>query len=407
MTSAGILVLIISGLCACVIGMHGGFLGRVIALAFFTRLILLAAHFNIGPLPDSGSDALVFQEIAMEKHLTQDNKFKLIDTYFISTLYSWIYDVLGIDVVLLHLVNIIAGCVNVYLASKVAASFLELRYQRVVAWFMALYPPIVLYSVVTLREVYAVMFLLVTAIFLVRFVRTGSLSSFFLAVLALFFASAFHGALSLGAIVFSVALYFAYNVSFSRYLLTARISIRFFFLVSVGVVTIALVPMDSIPKLSILFNLEMIDQLFEVLNRSASVNTEPDGADYPGWLAIDSLQSFVMLVPVRFAYFVFGPFFWDVRNLSMMIGSLDGLTYILMFLSIFRSRELLYRNRDKGLIILILFVSLYLFVFALAVTNFGTGFRHRTKFVIFLLIIALYFQQRRSRSRQELSRLNQ
>ena len=68
------------------------------------------------------------------------------------------------------------------------------------------------------------------------------------------------------------------------------------------------------------------------------------------------------------------------------MGVLDGFLHILLVYYIFRNRKVIWADPALKIIISILIV--YLFVYGIAVGNFGTGLRHRAKFIVMFILLA-------------------
>ena len=90
--------------------------------------------------------------------------------------------------------------------------------------------------------------------------------------------------------------------------------------------------------------------------------------------------------PLRSVYLVFSPFPWDISEIRHIIGMLDGVLYMyLSFLILCNIKVIL---NDPVLRIFLLIFLAYIFVFGIGVGNFGTGIRHRSKFVIIMILLA-------------------
>ena len=85
-------------------------------------------------------------------------------------------------------------------------------------------------------------------------------------------------------------------------------------------------------------------------------------------------------------YFLYAPFPWDIKSPKHLIGLFDAIFYIYLSICVFRNRKNLYENPKTRFLIFIL-IS-YIFVYSFGVGNFGTGIRHRLKFLVILIAIA-------------------
>jgi len=109
-------------------------------------------------------------------------------------------------------------------------------------------------------------------------------------------------------------------------------------------------------------------------------------AAFPSWVIADTpMQLLLLLVPKLF-YFLFSPFPWDISKSRHFIGMLDGVVYIMLFLSIYSHRK--YIKSNPQAFILLVFIIFLSVVFTIGVGNFGTGLRHRSKILPIIIIIA-------------------
>ena len=112
-------------------------------------------------------------------------------------------------------------------------------------------------------------------------------------------------------------------------------------------------------------------------------------ASWPEWTTINSPVEIIYKGPLRSIYLVFAPFPWDVNKLEHLIGMLDGLLYMyLIYLILINIKVIL---DDPMLRVFLLLFLAYIFVFGIGVGNFGTGIRHRSKFVVILILLAAPF----------------
>ena len=124
---------------------------------------------------------------------------------------------------------------------------------------------------------------------------------------------------------------------------------------------------------------------FEIYLESTEVATRGN-ASWPEWTKIDSYSEVIYKAPLRSLYFVFSPFPWDVKETKHLIGMFDSFFYIYFVYLIICNIKNVWR--DRGLRVILFILLAYLFVFGFGVGNFGTGIRHRSKFVIIFIILA-------------------
>jgi hypothetical protein len=137
----------------------------------------------------------------------------------------------------------------------------------------------------------------------------------------------------------------------------------------------------SIPKLGSLSEAMDASKIISIVNYSAR-----DAAAYPAWTQPNTPLELVVKSPIRVAYFLFSPFPWDVSKAEHLIGLLDGVFLIIIFYFIFKARHK-FGVPEKTIIFVVFPIIL---AFSLAIGNFGTGLRHRAKFVAIFLIFFSY-----------------
>ena len=64
---------------------------------------------------------------------------------------------------------------------------------------------------------------------------------------------------------------------------------------------------------------------------------------------------------------------------------IDGLLYLMIFYLIFRNLKIIWK--DSFLRITLMILIMYLILFGLGVGNFGSGLRHRSKFVFEMILL--------------------
>jgi hypothetical protein len=121
-----------------------------------------------------------------------------------------------------------------------------------------------------------------------------------------------------------------------------------------------------------------------IFNRVLYLNS--GGAAYPQWLMPnDFVDLFTLTIP-RIVYLFFSPLPWDIRTMNQLLGLIDSGLYVYLFYNIYKLLKL----KDKPLNLSSIFVILgFIFVvYSWGVSNYGTGLRHRAKFVPVLIALA-------------------
>ena len=126
----------------------------------------------------------------------------------------------------------------------------------------------------------------------------------------------------------------------------------------------------------------MVSNIKEIIHRSEFA-TRGD-ASYPEWTKFKGVD-IIYKSPVKLILFYGSPFPWEVKNLGHLIIMADGFFFLFLIFLLLKNYKYIWSNYT--LRILLIFLIFYSIIFALGIGNFGTGFRHRTKFLILLLLI--------------------
>jgi hypothetical protein len=127
--------------------------------------------------------------------------------------------------------------------------------------------------------------------------------------------------------------------------------------------------------------------IFRIDNATrSSVANKDSGASYPSWTVPTNIKEAIYLTPIRMIYFLYSPFPWDIKRLMHLIGFIDAFFYAYLSFCILRNRENIYKNSQTRLLFILLII--YILIFSFGVGNFGTGIRHRLKFIGIFIVIA-------------------
>ena len=359
----------------------------IIIVALSIRVILILIGHYVHPLPDSTADAVTFE--GFSNRMAADGFFNLLSYYegpssqFISWLIAVFYSLFGRSMLMAQSISLLLGMGCIFLAWNLAKKLWDKQTAKKVAWTTALFPSLVLYSVLVMREVYFCFFLLVALHGVCDWIKKETLKSFILAMSGFVGGIFFHGAIAVGAIVFLI---FVSVVTFKK-ILTSLINLKMnftklaIFLIFLG---IAQLYMTNKINLSYLGNFKSLSNMDKYLY-STEIATRGT-ASWPEWTTIKSYTEVIYKAPLRSLYFVFAPFPWDIKETKHLIGMFDSFLYMyFVYLIISNLKNIL---KDRCLRIILLMLLAYLFVFGFGVGNFGTGIRHRSKFVIIFIILA-------------------
>jgi len=363
-------------------------ISNILIVAFLLRSIcvILDQHTLI-KLPDGYSDAAKFETLARE--FSRNDGLSVIygllinDSFFISRFISIFYSLIGESKMMAQSISVAFGTASVYLVYRLCLIIWDHESAKKAAWVITFFPSLVLYSSLMLREVYIVFFLLLGLIGIAKFIKKNSIISLFQIMASFYFLSLFHGPVAIGGIVFFMYLLFFETKKQIKNIKRFKINFSSFIFVFVSLIPIVLFLTNN-------FEIPYIGGLQTLINIKSSLpkinNYMFDTAAYPSWLLINNNYELLTKGLVKIFYFLYSPFPWDIKSTYHLIGLFDGILYIILTIYIFKNWHNLYSNPVTRVLILI-FIC-YLIVYGISVGNFGTGIRHRSKFVVMLIILA-------------------
>lgn len=362
-------------------------ISKFLILALFIRVFLILFGYYVSPLPDSGADAITFERDAWK--LAEGGFMKLMNSFtgpsphFISWIIGIPYSLVGRSVLMAQSISLFFGIYSIYLAWLLAKEIWGDQIAIKVGWTIAVFPSVTLYSVLILREVYIVFFLLLALYGVASWIKTYSLKSIIISIIGFVGAVFFHGGLMVGALIFITIVGITSLIKILESFMNLKINFKFFIITFFFILILQLYFSNqlSVPYLG---TFEDSINTSNIQNRTGIATRGT--ASWPEWTTIKSPIEILYKGPIRSLYLVFAPFPWDVNEIRHLIGMLDGFLYIyLSYLILCNIKVIL---NDPILRVFLLLFLTYIFVFGIGVGNFGTGIRHRSKFVIIMILLA-------------------
>jgi hypothetical protein len=265
------------------------------------------------------------------------------------------------------------------------------RSATVAAWLVGLFPTLLFFGALTLREVAVIYTFSLGLVHLARWVRYQRVGQFFAALASFLISSAFHSGMIFALVGAGVLLLarWLYALATLKGKMWQRASGAVIGLLAVGLVVagtgFGLEKFARVESLSA----DFISSQEQVAARSRAAYLQNDGPR--------SLQGFVAQLPVRFVYFMFTPFPWMVRSPGDIFALVDAIAYVVAFMTVFRERRgVLGDSTTRAMLMMLLFTMA---PFAASTSNYGTALRHRAKLAP--LVAALYATARAKRVRRE------
>lgn len=353
----------------------------IVLIGFILRVLLAVADRFFIDLPQSSSDAEVFYQMAITYSRAGCGNFVNFDvsaSYVYSALVGQVFACVGTSQIGIQLINCFAGLIGAISLARLSALIWNQKVADKVILFLLLFPTLILYSAVTLRESLIFMFFSVGLLNYFLATQTRSTVRFVGAILLLVAAGALHSGMLFAIVGLVAAFVFSSRAKgrgkFIDLLTRASISL----LVLAGLYVYA--GSIELNKFGELGNIDTEAVASIVASRAQG------GAAYLTNLTISSPVDIVWQMPIRMFYFIFSPMPWDIRSLSHLFGLVDVVFWIYLAIIIVRNRKMILANK-RALTLLMVFATLTV-AFSFGTSNFGTAMRHRAKFVPVLFVIA-------------------
>jgi len=366
-------------------------IAQLLIVAFTLRILLSLFNVYVGGLPDSAPDAYSFESRAWQ--WAQD-EFSVVflrypadvgHGYIISWILSLFYNLTDRSLLMAQTVSVLFGVGAIYLGWKLSAEMWSEQIAIKSAWVMALFPSWMLYSVLTMREVYIYFFVLFALIGVVRWVKYNNFLDLFIAVMGFVIAALFHGAMALGLLIFIGFVVYRNFFGLFHSLKTANLSfVQLVILIGSSIVIGAFfLSAFSIPYIG------TFESMGEGRIIERMTGTTFGGSAFPQWLIPQGLWDMVWKVPVRVIYFFFSPLPWDISKYGHFVGFLDGVLYFIFLRLLWKKRKFVLQNPSSKILLSMLVV--YVLVFSLGTGNSGTAMRHRAKIFPIIIVLAAPF----------------
>lgn len=332
-------------------------------------VIFLIIHQYVHVLPGSGNDDLRFEKLASNYYYhylfsTNVDLFQNSRTYsqFLALLYF-----LGQPHVLIPgLVNITVHTITVILLYKINMLVLnKSSISLITVTLYTLYPIYIFTTVITLREMFIIMFIMLFLYALLKLHLTKKIIYFFISISALIVGAIFH--IGLLGLLLVLACYFVIASNIHLYL---RVILSILFISSF----IIFIFTSNDAKVQNTINTDDHTKALDLNSR----------ADYISVNEANGLQTKVKQI----TFFLLKPFPWEVRTLADVIGLFD---ICVVLLATILALRLYKKTKNKCILIVLITVYGMFFTFAIGTYNYGTALRHRDKVTMLLTMFINYY----------------
>ncbi len=368
-------------------------IAKILYVALFLRILVIFLNQNIITVPDGFGDAGRFEvrayELSRSGFLNTLTNFPGFSSFFISWVIAILYSLFGQSELMGQSISLFFGMGSVYLGWLLTKKVWNQRVANKAGWFLALFPTLILYSCLILREAYVVFFLLIALNGIVDWTRAKNLKSLIFVIMGFIGATFFHGGMIFGLIVFFIIIFLQSKSIRIVYINLINLKINLKSLVVlmclIIIANMTLVGEINIPKIGPVGSLTDLDRKADVILDQIK-NVNKGTAKYPSWAVPDSKIEILYKTPLRIVYFVFSPFPWDIKKLNHLPGLLDGFLYIFLSYLIYQNRKIILADPSLKIILIILFT--YIMIYGIGSGNFGTSIRHRAKFAVMFILLA-------------------
>lgn len=357
-------------------------LSRVLLIAFTLRILFIIINNYIFVLPDGAFDAVKYERYGWEWSVNDEvffEKFVGPSTFFYSWVIGVIYEITDRSVLLIQFISVIVSILLIYTSWHLTKLLFSVKEAKVVAWVLALHPVVLMYSVLTMKEIFISFFFVYSVYHFITWyiqpnMNTKSLlKAFTFSVVAIFF----HGAM---AILLGMFVFFYVYVKNRERVALSQISSALALILATTFVIIFWHYDIALPKLGTIESaLDPYRWMSEMNHRTIGVTA------YPEFLVAKDSIDLLWIVPVRLFYFIFSPFIWDVSSISHLFGVADGLSYMYLSFYIVKYRMGIFKVKGAGIIFIFIFV--FIFIFSIGTGNSGTAVRHRFKFLPLIMVL--------------------
>lgn len=357
-----------------------------VVLAFSSRIGTAFLHRYIFPLPQGSADAITFDRVAVN----WANQYGCMGffehynpsaSYVYSSIIATLYSCVGYVPFTVQVINVLMGVYGIIFLVLATKEVWGGQYAKRIGLVLALFPFLIIFSSVGLRETFIFFGFSLGIYFLVLFHSSKGNVFLILSIFMFQFSALFHGAMALAVGALFLGLTVKPLIKSNKTKQQLGIALLAFMAMIVLFVSGMIYSYNNLS----LHKLGSIEQLDIGQIADIAESRSKGSAAYLSGFQINSLADFVIQSPIRLFYFLFSPFPWDISHPLHLIGFFDGVFYIFIFYWCFKYRRKIFEHPATLQVLIIVLVLA--FVFSFGTSNFGTATRHRAKFALAMLVI--------------------
>ena len=360
-------------------------MSRDLKLCSFAILAILARHFAslinfyyvllIGADMDAVGFHLNASTMANSIQPTWFGEFGTLEagSKFYSSYLAFFYRIFGDSKLLGQSLSIVAFAVSFLFLIKIIKNLRLTRYSVELVILYGLLPSVIIFTSITLREAYQMLFFLISVYFTLYLRKKTTLP----AMIMLIFGAAGLAVLHNGLLVYSIFLvclsfFWALGFSLTNWSKKNPVTKLLGVILMIGIVSAwATYASDMGGASKALMSGEGGDYAGVYRERAGT-----DRSTYGGTLDTSSIITFIPSAVLVSAFYMFAPFPWQISSAADVYGAFEGyLRLILIYFGVktwYRSRG---ERRSQWGYLLICFFSLE-FLWAMGTSNWGTAIRH-------------------------------
>lgn len=355
----------------------------VIYIGFLVRLMFATWNGFFGPSPGADMDAQGLFGMAVD--ISQLLQFEAFDMGYVPYI-NFLGTIFHYTIPSLFLGSIIS-CFAWLWASHVFLRILDLMGATSRAKFQAaviysFYPASVLFTSITLREPFQLLFLTLSVYCMLKIYKTGNPFRFINLIAYVFLMGVLHGAYLITGIVIlgmSLILYAVknnYKVPYAKiFFYSSLLVVPFIYLVT-WTFSFSYDFSEGIVDAAISYQEGALD---DAVYARTNYKT---GTDFSGTFG---LLSFILF---GFVQYMFKPFLWNVSTLMDAVVMLEGILRFYLLWRVYKNFKNRSSEADLSWIFIFLIFLLNEFIWSLGTINWGTAMRHHVPIFFCLLIVA-------------------
>ncbi len=367
-------------------------MNKIILLGFIARIIVSFWNGFFGPSFGAELDAATFHREATyySNNLTLESfQIGWIYSYVLGAAYHFTTDSLFLGSVLSSIAWLISA---IFLLKTTKTLKIERKNTRWILLLYALLPSSILYTSVTLREPYQLLFITLATYSALKVTISNSKNHWLVLVFSLISVSVLHGALMAFSILLLLLVIFMLIIKNRRRMPWFKIVITspiFFIIIAVG--------LSFFSQNAYQIEDGLISSIESYQQGGLSVEAR---ANYKTEIAISGIIGFISFIPTSIFQYMFEPMPWKLSSVVDIPVFLENiLRFWLIYLSIKHLRMNKIYSYHRSLFFIFLSYLLIETIWSVGTINWGTASRHHIPSIGLLLIAA--FATRRIRNREK------